>query len=120
MLVGSVGAQLGRMIEHRQWEQDRARLAAIVDSSYDAIIGKDISGRIISWNAGAEQVYGYTAEEAIGQHVNIVLPLNLAEEEPEIQRALETGRQLAQFETVRRRKDGTEIPVAVTVSPIRA
>ena len=64
MLVGSVGTQLGRMIEHRQWEQDRARLASIVDSSYDAIIGRSLDGSITSWNVGATQVYGYTGRRS--------------------------------------------------------
>lgn len=119
MLVGSVGTQLGRMIEHRHWEQARARLAAIVDSSYDAIISKDADGRILSWNTGAQYVYGFSPEEAIGQRINIILPQGLDHEEPEIRHALQSGQQLSQFETMRVRKDGTEIAVAVTVSPIR-
>src|SRR5690606_25411649 len=98
MLVGSVGTQLGRIMERRQWEDERARLAAIVDSSYDAIIGKALDGTIISWNMGAEQTYGYTAEEAIGKCISIILPEGRTQEEPEIQEAVRTGRRLLQFE----------------------
>lgn len=119
LLVDSLGTQLGRIIERHQWEEERAHLASIVDSSYDAIIGKDIAGNIISWNAGAEQVYGYSAEEAIGQSIAIILPDDSDGEEEEIEQATKTGQQLTQFETIRRRKDHREIPVAVTVSPIR-
>ncbi|MDA1053860.1 MAG: response regulator [Planctomycetota bacterium] len=96
----------------------RTRMAALVDSSYDAIISKDIAGTIISWNVGAERVYGFTEEEAVGQTIAIILPPDVEEEEAEILRALQTGLRLEQFETVRRRKDGRLIPVSLTVSPI--
>lgn len=118
MQVGSLSAHLGRMMEQHRWEQERLRLAAIVDSSYDAIIGKDAHGRIISWNKGAEQVYGYSAEEAVGQTIQIILPEGILEEEPEIQQAVRTGRRLLMFDVERRRKDGRLIPVSITVSPI--
>ena len=99
--------------------QYRTRMAALVDSSYDAIIGKDVAGKIISWNAGAERVYGFTEEEAVGQTIDIILPPDVEEEEPEILRAMQMGHRLEQFETVRRRKDGTLIPVSLTVSTDR-
>lgn len=96
----------------------RTRMAALVDSSYDAIIGKDIAGVIISWNLGAERVYGYTEEQAVGQTIAMILPPGVEQEEPEIIHAARTGLRLEQFETVRRRKDGNLIPVSLTVSPI--
>ncbi len=96
----------------------RARMAALVDSSYDAIIGKDVEGRIISWNAGAERVYGYREDEAVGNTIAIILPPDLQREEPEIRHAMLTGQRLEQFEAVRQRKDGQLIPVSLTVSPI--
>lgn len=96
----------------------RTRMAALVDSSYDAIIGKDITGKIISWNLGAERVYGFTEEEAVGQTIAIILPPGVEQEEPELAHAVRTGLRLDQFEAVRRRKDGTLIPVSLTVSPI--
>ncbi|MGE4001257.1 MAG: response regulator, partial [Planctomycetaceae bacterium] len=119
LLVGSVGNQLGRLTERRRRIDEQSRIAAIVDSSYDAIISKDLNGRIISWNRGAEQTYGYTEEEAVGESIAIILPKDLDEEEPTIIDALQQGERLTQFETVRRRKDGAEINVALTVSPIR-
>jgi PAS domain S-box-containing protein len=119
MLVGSIGTQLGRILERRHWEDERSRLAAIVDSSYDAIIGKSLSGTILSWNTGAEQIYGFSAEEAVGESIALILPDGMIDEEPEIRKVVRTGRQLTQFETHRRRKDGAELSIALTVSPIR-
>src|SRR5690606_33506127 len=92
---------------------------AIVDSSYDAIIGKSMDGTILSWNTGAEQSYGYTAEDAVGESIAIILPEGMTVDESEILGAVCTGRQLLQFETKRRSKDGSEVMVALTVSPIR-
>ncbi len=96
----------------------RARLAALVDSSYDAIIGRDVTGTITSWNLGAERIYGYSEEEALGQTASLILPPDAESEEREILQAIQTGRRLEQFETVRQCKDGRLIPVSVTVSPI--
>ena len=118
LLAGSAGDQLSRVAERRLWSEERARTAAIVDSSYDAIIGKDLNDRIISWNNGAEVVYGFSEEEAIGQSIALILPDGMNEEEPTIADAIRRGRRLSQFETTRRRKDGSLIDVAVTVSPI--
>ncbi|GIW97090.1 MAG: hybrid sensor histidine kinase/response regulator [Pirellulaceae bacterium] len=96
----------------------RTLMAALVDSSYDAIIGKDSQGTIISWNAGAERIFQYTEEEALGKTAKLILPPGLHEEEEEIRHALANRTRLEQFETVRRRKDGTLLPVSITVSPI--
>ncbi len=84
-----------------------------------AIIGKDLNGRIIAWNAGAEQLYGYTEVEALGELITIILPEELDEEEPEIRDAVQAGLRLIQFESNRRHKDGSTVHVALTVSPIR-
>lgn len=111
--------QLGRMLERRQWELGRRQLAAIVDSSYDAIIGKSLDGTITSWNAGAEATYGYTAREAIGQSARMLIPEQFGHHEPELADVARYGRQFNQFETIRRRKDGRKIDVTMTVSPIR-
>ncbi|MFT5324156.1 MAG: two-component system sensor histidine kinase/response regulator [Planctomycetaceae bacterium] len=99
--------------------ENRGRLAAIVDSSTDAIVGRDLDGLITSWNRGAERVYGFTAEEAIGQPVSIMIPDEVAEEEPELREALTVGQSLQSFEVVRRRKDGRLIDVSISISPIR-
>lgn len=97
-----------------------ARLAAIVDSSYDAIIGKDLNSVITNWNRAAERLFGYTAEEAIGQSVLMLIPDGLQNEEADIIERVRRGEQVASFETTRRRKDGTYIAVSLTISPIKA
>lgn len=97
-----------------------ARLAAIVDSSYDAIIGKDLNSIITNWNRAAEHLFGYTADEAIGQSVLMLIPDGLQNEEADIIDRVRRGEQVASFETTRRRKDGTYVSVSLTISPIRA
>ncbi len=94
-------------------------LAAIVESSDDAILSKDLNGIITSWNHGAERLFGYTADEAIGQSVTIVIPSNHLSEEDMILRRIRRGERVEPFETVRRRKDGAVLGVSLTVSPIR-
>jgi len=100
-------------------EATRARLAAIVESSDDAIIGKDLQGIITSWNAGAERIFGYSADEMIGRPVTVLHPPDRAEEEIQILERLRRGEPIDHFETVRVRKDGHPIDVALTVSPIK-
>jgi len=97
----------------------RARLAAIVESSEDAIIGKDLNGVIMNWNAAAERLYGYTAEEAIGKPILIVLPPDRIAEEAEILATLRRGDRLEHFDTERLTKDGRRIHVSLSVSPIK-
>jgi len=94
-------------------------LAAIVESSDDAIITKDLSGIITSWNEGAEKVFGYSAEEAIGNPVAILIPPGREDEEPNILARLRKGERIDHYETVRRRKDGRLIDISLTVSPVR-
>ena len=95
-----------------------ARLAAIVESSSDAIISKDLNGIITSWNAGAEHIFGYTAEEAVGKSITILIPPERAEEEPLILRRIRNGERVEHFETFRRRKDGSLVNISVTISPV--
>jgi PAS domain S-box-containing protein len=96
-----------------------ARLAAIVESSDDAIISKDLNGIITSWNPAAERLFGYTADEAIGNSIRIVIPENRQSEEDDVLRRIVRGDKVDHFETVRRRKDGAEIFISLTVSPVR-
>ena len=96
-----------------------AWLAAIVDSSDDAVIGKTLDSVIRSWNAGATRVFGYTAAEAIGQPVYLIIPPERHHEEPTIISRLLRGERIDHYETVRLRKDGTRIDVSVSISPIR-
>jgi PAS domain S-box-containing protein len=95
------------------------RLAEIVQSSDDAIIGKDLNGIIQSWNPGAERLFLYTAAEAIGQSITIVIPPERLHEEARVLSRIRSGLRVEPFETVRRRRDGVEIDVSLTVSPIR-
>jgi PAS domain S-box-containing protein len=105
--------------ERKRTEETRERLAAIVDSSDDAIISKTLDGVIVAWNRGAEKLFGYTAEEAIGKPILMLLPPERVEEEAEILAGIGRGQSGEHFETVRVRKDGTKIDVSVTISPIR-
>ncbi|WP_095205039.1 sensor histidine kinase [Mesorhizobium carmichaelinearum] len=95
------------------------RLAAIVDSSFDAIISKDLNSIITSWNLAAERMFGYSAEEAVGQSILMLIPDHLKSEETEIISRVRAGERVASYETTRKRKDGTLISVSLTVSPIK-
>ncbi|REJ88481.1 MAG: PAS domain S-box protein [Planctomycetota bacterium] len=96
----------------------QARLAAIVEHSHDAILAKDLEGRITDWNAGAERMYGYTREEMIGQLVSRIMPEDRKHEMREILQRIRRGEVVEEFETVRQRKDGSLIDVLLTVSPL--
>jgi two-component system cell cycle sensor histidine kinase/response regulator CckA len=105
--------------EHYQAEVMRSHLAAIVESCDDAIIGKTLDGTIVSWNAGAERLYGYKADEMVGQRTGLVIPPDRHNELSDIFARLRQGGHIEHFETQRIRKDGRQIDVALTVSPIR-
>ena len=100
-------------------DRPEAWLAAIVDSSDDAIIGKTLDGTIRSWNAGAIRIFGYTADEMIGRSIYALIPPERQQEEPEIVAQLARGERVEHFETVRVRKDGTRVEMSLSVSPIR-
>src|SRR5262249_13131129 len=104
--------------DRRGAEAARAHLAALVESSEDAIIGKDLAGNIRSWNRGAERMYGYTAQEAIGQSMRLVVPRERWREEDDILARIRRGETVQHFESVRCRKDGSEVSVSLTMSPI--
>ncbi|HEX8385350.1 MAG TPA: PAS domain S-box protein [Rubricoccaceae bacterium] len=104
----------------REAERDRALLAAIVDSSDDAIISKSLDGVISSWNAAAERLLGYTAAEAIGKPIRMLFPEDRQNEGPLILSRIQRGERVEHFETVRRTKDGRDLDVALTVSPVRS
>lgn len=94
-------------------------LASIVDSSDDAIISKTLEGIITSWNAGAERLFGYTAKEAIGQHISMIIPRDRLEEETRILARLNQGGKIDHFDTIRVRKDGTTLDISLSISPVR-
>jgi PAS domain S-box-containing protein len=105
--------------ERKRMESDALRLAALVESSDDAIVGKDLNGTIQSWNRGAERMFGYTAEEAIGRHITFIIPADRIEEENVVIGRIREGNSVEHFETVRRSKSGRLIDVSLSVSPIR-
>ena len=117
--VQGVNTVVQDITARKQAELELSRLGDIVNSSYDAIIGKTLDGIITDWNLGAERVYGYTAEEVIGQSISIILPDNRRTEGSEILAALREGTYLHLAEAKRVRKNGEHILVAMTVSPIR-
>jgi len=96
-----------------------ALLAAIVDSSDDAIVSKDIGGHITSWNRAAEKMFGYTAQEALGQSITLIIPPDRLHEENEILARVRQGERVEHFETRRRHRDGRLVDVSLTVSPVR-
>jgi PAS domain S-box-containing protein len=98
---------------------ERARLAAVVESSHDAIISKTLDGCIQTWNAAAERLFGYSADEVIGKSVTLIIPQELQAEEGQILARLRRGEHIDHFETVRVTKSGRRIPVSLTVSPVR-
>ena len=106
------------LIESRRADEARGRLVALVQSSDDAIISKDLNGVIQTWNSGAERLFGYTAQEAIGQPVTMLIPLDHADEEPRILQRIRRGERVEHYETIRRRKDGTLVDISLAVSPI--
>ncbi len=105
--------------ELRPEERDRARLAAIVDSSEDAIVAKDLNGVVTDWNKGAERLFGYTAEEMVGRSILTIIPPELQHQEPWILEKIRAGERIEHFETQRVRKNGERVEVSLTMSPIR-
>jgi two-component system cell cycle sensor histidine kinase/response regulator CckA len=115
-----VGAStIAREIIDRKHREECERLAAVVESSDDAIIGKTLEGTITAWNPGAENLFGYATSEAVGKQIEMLLPPERINEESEILERIRNGQRVKHFETVRVRKDGTKVDVSVTISPIR-
>jgi PAS domain S-box-containing protein len=105
--------------EANRAQEVQNRLAAIVESSDDAIVSKSLDGIISSWNKAAERMFGYTANEAIGQNITLIIPSDRNDEETEILARIGRGERVDHFQTVRQRKDGTPLDVSVTISPVR-
>ncbi|HWI15737.1 MAG TPA: EAL domain-containing protein [Burkholderiales bacterium] len=117
--IANITAQLSRPIERHYNAGSHAQLAAIVDSSEDAVISRDLEYRIVSWNPAAERLFGYTADEATGQDIGILIPPELRDEVGRNRQVLSQGQMLKTYDTVRIAKDGRRIPVSLTLSPIR-
>jgi PAS domain S-box-containing protein len=105
--------------ERRRSEEAQARLGVIVSSSDDAIVSKTLDGIITSWNAGAERIFGYAAAEAVGRHISLIIPPDRLDEEADILARLRRGERIEPYETVRRRKDGRELAISLSISPVR-
>ena len=105
--------------ERKQAEEVSSRLAAIVDSSNEAIIGKTLDGTITSWNRGAEKIYGYSSEEVVGRPISMLVPADLPDEIPQILKRISLGEGIDQYETVRITKEGRRLDVSLTISPIK-
>ena len=116
--IGAVATFLD-ITERKRNEEALRHLAAIVEGSYDAIIGESLDGIITSWNTGAERIYGYSADEIVGKSVSILVPPEHRAEIQEILENVKRGEKVEQFETIRTRKDGKQIDIALTVSPIK-
>ena len=116
--LGYIGSVID-IDDRKQSEIANAFLAAIVRSSDDAIIGKDLDGVITSWNRGAQEMFGYTAQEAIGQPVTLLMPPDRLDEESGILERIRHGERIDHYETVRRRKDGRLLNISLSVSPVR-
>lgn len=101
-------------------EHSAERLAAIVESSFDAIISKDLFGAIVSWNKAAERMFGYPESEAVGQSIYLIIPDDKWDEEADILRRLKLGERIETFQTTRRHRDGRIIPISITISPIKS
>jgi PAS domain S-box-containing protein len=116
------GASPSGGADEQSLSRDRAarHYAAIVESSDDAILSKDLEGVITSWNRGAQRLFGYAAEEVIGRSVTIIIPTDRHDEEPMILGRIRRGERIEHYETVRQRKDGSLVDISITVSPIRS
>ena len=105
--------------ERKRMQREERRLAAIVESSQDAIVGKDLDDIVQSWNRGAERMFGYTEEEMVGRSITQIIPEDRLEEEQGVLARIRAGMEIQHFETIRRRKDGRLLEVSLSVSPIR-
>ena len=118
-LQGFIAIQTDIWTDRKRSEEETARLAAIVESSEDAIIGKTLDGTIVSWNRGAAGLYGYEADEMIGRPISVLIPTDQPDELPSILARVSRGQPIKHYETVRVRKDGAKLDVSLTISPVR-
>src|SRR6266478_1338166 len=118
MLAG-IGRQLGQFLERKRADEARARLAAGVESSVDAVLSVSLEGNINTWNPGAERIFGYTAAEAVGKPISLLIPPDHANEEPAILERIKQGERIDHYQTVRVTKDGARLDVSLSVAPMK-
>lgn len=118
-MFGGIGGQIGQFMERRRAEDALGQVAAIVESTDDAIIGMDLDGMVNSWNNAANELYGYSADEIIGKNVSVLIPPEHFQDEGQILTQIRSGERIVHYETVRMAKSGTRIDVSLTVSPIQ-
>jgi PAS domain S-box-containing protein len=117
-LIGAVN-MLVDLSRQKAGERASQRLSAIVESSFDAIVSKDLNGIIQSWNAAAERLFGYSADEAVGKHITMLIPPDKQDEEDYIISRIRAGERVESFDTIRLRKDGKPVDVSLMISPVR-
>jgi PAS domain S-box-containing protein len=117
-LMTSLGAFTGAAYQTWLSVDSARRLAAIVETSNDAIVGETLDGLITSWNRGAERLYGYSSEEAVGKPVTMVIPAERQDEDSAVLERIRRGERVESYETVRRRRDGSEVEISLTMSPV--
>lgn len=117
--LGAIQVTLVDVTDFRQNEEKQAMLSEIVQSTDDAIISKTLDGIIMSWNVGAERVFGYREDEVVGKSIEILIPVYLRSEEEIIIGEIKAGKQVSHYQTIRVTKSGKEIPISLTISPIR-
>jgi PAS domain S-box-containing protein len=118
-MMAAIGIQIGQFIERQEESDAKNKLAAIVESSDDAIVSKDLNGVVTSWNKAAELTFGYTAAEMIGRPITTIIPTELLDDEPEILARIQAGKKIDHFETIRVKKNGDRINVSLTISPVK-
>lgn len=117
-LIGAVNMLLD-LTDRKRGEDAIQHLSAIVESSFDAIVSKDLDGVIKSWNKGAERLFGYAPAEAVGRHISMLIPADHLDEEPHIIERIRRGERVESYETIRQKKSGEQVPVSLTISPVR-
>ena len=118
-MMASIGIQIGQFSERVQTGDSRNKLAAIVESSDDAIVSKDLNGVVTSWNKTAERIFGYKEAEMIGRPITTIIPPELQDDEPKILAKIQAGERIEHFQTVRLTKSGERIDVSLTISPVK-
>ena len=114
-----VSSAIRNITARKRGERAASQFIAVVEASTDAIIGKDLEGRVVLWNQGAQRLYGYTEAEMCGKSISLLVPPGHDDDVPELIRRAQAGERIEEHETVRARKDGTQVDVSLTVSPIR-